>query len=378
MNLLGTILGIALIVLVAQDTFETVVLPRRVQRRIRLARLYYRTIYKGWSALGRRVRSSAGRDSFLGYVGPLSLLGLFVFWAVLFVLGFGLVMWGLALPLNVPGKSDFFTYLYMSGTTFFTLGLGDFYPQSGVGHFVMVSEVGLGFIFLALEVSYVPVIYQAFSRRELRISILDARAGSPPTAVELLRRNCVGKNGDELRMLLHDWEEWSADILESHLSYPILAYYRSQHEQQSWVGALTVILDTCALVLTTLKDVQLEPARFSFAMARHTVVDLAQVLGAAPATAIDRLPSAEFARLQEFLAGGGLHLQQGATAEQELAALRATYEPFVSALAERMLVSLPPWIPQADTPDSWQTSAWDAQFPSVRRTLDKVMHSHRM
>jgi len=375
MNPLATVVGIVLVVLVAQDAFETIVLPRRVTRRIRLARLFYRAIYLGWSTVGRRIRSSAGRDAFFGYVGPLSLLALLFFWAVLFVVGFGLALWGLAVPLSAPDTStDFFTYLYLSGTTFFTLGLGDVAALSGTGRVLIVSEVALGFIFLALVVSYVPVIYQAFSRRELRISLLDSRAGSPPTAVELLRRNCVGKDESELIILLHDWEAWSADILESHLSYPILSYYRSQHEKQSWVGALTVILDTCALILTSL-DVPRAPARFTFAIARHTVVDLAQVLGTAPRTKVNRLPSADFANLQALLEKAGLHVRKGADVEQALAELRATYEPFVSVLAERVFVSLPPWIPPIENLDSWQTSEWDDTFPRFHQTLDKVMLS---
>ncbi len=375
MRILAIIFGIVLIVLVAQDAFETIVLPRRVTRRIRLARLFYRLTQIGWKSIGHLIRSRARRESFRGYLGPLSLLALLVFWAVLFVFGFGLLLWGLTLPLNAPDRPiSFLTYLYMSGTTFFTLGLGDVTPMPGVGRVLVVSEVALGFIFLALVISYVPIIYQAFSRRELRISLLDARAGSPATAVELLRRNCVSKHVEELRMLLHDWEVWCADILESHLSYPVLAFYRSQHEQQSWVEALTVILDTCALILTSIDGAPVAPARFTFAAARHAVVDLAQVFNTSPPTAVKRLSSAEFARLQEMLTAAGIRLQEGPASEQKLAELRATYEPFVSALAERIQVSLPPWIPPKDTLDDWQTSAWDDMFPSIRQTLNTVMH----
>ena len=375
MRLLAVIFGIMLIVLVAQDAFETIVLPRRVTRRIRLAQLFYRVTRFGWNSIGYLIRSSARQDSFRGYIGPLSLLALLLFWAVLFVLGFGLVLWGLALPLGSSDKTiSFLTYLYLSGTTFFTLGLGDVTPLSGVGRFLVVSEVALGFIFLALVISYVPVLYQAFSRRELRITLLDARAGSPATAVELLRRNCAGKQVEELRMLLHDWEVWCADILESHLSYPVLAFYRSQHEQQSWVEALTVILDTCALILTSIDGLPVEAARFSFAMARHAVVDLAQVLNTFPKTGVNRLSSAEFTDLQDILVASGIRLKGSTASEQKLAELRETYEPFVSALAERIQVALPPWLPPKDTLDDWQTSAWDDLFPTIHQTLNKVMH----
>src|SRR6266852_9930003 len=317
MRILAAIFGIVLILLVALDAFETIVLPRRVTRRLRLARLFYRAVQVVWQSLGHLVRAGARRDALLGYMGPLSLLALLVFWAVLFVCGFGLLLWGLALPLNAPDKTiSFTTYLYLSGTTFFTLGLGDVTPLSGAARVLVVTEVALGFIFLALVVSYVPIIYQAFSRRELRISLLDARAGSPATAAEILRRNCVGKTIEELRMLLHDWEVWCADILESHLSYPILTFYRSQHDQQSWVEALTVILDTCALILTTMEDAPLVAARFTFAAARHAVVDLAQVLNTSPTTGVNRLSSAEFVLLRDVLASSGIRLKEGTTTEQ--------------------------------------------------------------
>jgi hypothetical protein len=375
MRLLAVIFGIALIVLVIQDAFETIVLPRRVTRRIRMAVLFYRVARTVGTSLAHLMRSSARRDSFLGYMGPLSLLALLLFWAVLFVLGFGLLMWGLALPLNAPGQSiSFLSYLYLSGTTFFTLGLGDVTPLSGVGRFLVVSEVAFGFIFLALVISYVPVIYQAFSRRELRISLLDARAGSPPTAVELLRRNDAGMHTEELRTLLHEWEVWCADILESHLSYPVLAYYRSQHEQQSWVEAVTVILDTCALLLTCVEEAPLPAARFTFAAARHVVVDLAQVLNAPPRAGVNRLSSAEWIRVRDLLEAAGIRVRESTTSELPLAELRATYEPFVNSLAERIQVTLPPWLPPKDALDDWQTSAWDEQFPSIHQTLDKVMH----
>jgi len=374
MRIVAVIFGIVLILLVALDAFETIVLPRRVTRRLRLARLFYRAVQVVWKSLVHLVRAGARRDALLGYMGPLSLLALLVFWAVLFVCGFGLLLWGLALPLNAPDKTiSFTTYLYLSGTTFFTLGLGDVTPLPGAARLLVVIEVALGFIFLALVISYVPIIYQAFSRRELRISLLDARAGSPPTAAELLRRNHAGRSVEELRMLLHDWEVWCADILESHLSYPILAFYRSQHEQQSWVEALTVILDTCALMLTGIEGTPVEPARFAFAMARHAVVDLAQVLGTSPTPGVNRLSSSDFAHLQDVLTASGIHLKEGTATEQKLAALRETYEPFVSALATRIQVSLPPWLPPGDSLDDWQTSAWDEMFPSTRRTLLKVM-----
>ena len=131
--------------------------------------------------------------------------------------------------------------------------LGDVVPLSPLARVLTVAEAGIGFGFLALVIGYLPILYQSFSRREMNVSLLDARAGSPPTAGSLLVRHSEGSNPTEaLTTFLHDWEIWSADILESHLSYPTLAFFRSQHDNQSWVSSLTVILDACALVLVGL------------------------------------------------------------------------------------------------------------------------------
>src|SRR6266566_1532948 len=182
MRVLAVIFGIVVILLVALDAFETIVLPRRVTRRIRLARLFYRTIQAGWQSLGHVLQPGMGRETFLCYMGPLSLLALIGFWAVLFVFGFGLLLWGLAPPLNAPEKTiNFTTYLYFSGTTFFTLGLGDITPMPGVGRFLVVCEVALGFGFLALVVSYVPILsHPGLLSLATRSTVLGGGADSDP------------------------------------------------------------------------------------------------------------------------------------------------------------------------------------------------------
>ena len=136
----------------------------------------------------------------------------------------------------------------MSGTTFFTLGLGDVTPATTAGRVLAVTEGGLGFGFLGVVIGYLPVLYQSFSRREAGISLMDARAGSPPTPSEMLRRHAEAGVMESLVEQLHVWEEWAADMMESTLSYPVLAFYRSQHDRESWLSSLITILDTCALI----------------------------------------------------------------------------------------------------------------------------------
>src|SRR5947207_13359077 len=187
------------------------------------------------------MRPGGRRETFLSFYGPLSWLVLLAAWDASLVAGFAMVQAGIGTRLDVEGDGAFLDHLYMSGETFFTLGLGDVTPMSRAGRAVMVIEAGVGFGFLALVIGYLPVLYQSFSRRELNITLLDARAGSPPSAEELLRG--FGADHEELTVLRAEWERWAAEVLESHLSYPVLSYYRSQHDNQSWLAALTKVLD---------------------------------------------------------------------------------------------------------------------------------------
>jgi len=376
MNILTIIVSVLFIFTILQDGFETVVLPRRVTRRFRLSRLFYMTTWVLWSSVARKMRSGNRRDLYLSYFGPLSLLLLLVFWAAVLVLAFALLQWGLTSALQAPEKhATFGTYLYMSGTTFVTLGFGDVIPLFGMGRFLAVAEAGIGFLFLALIVGYVPIIYQAFSRREVEISLLDARAGSPPSATELLRRHYRNQQVEELVRYLCEWERWCAELLESHLSYPVLTYYRSQHERQSWLAALTTILDTSSLFIVGFEGITAPTVRFTFAIARHAAVDLAQVYGIPPLNPKrNRLSPADFAQMRAALSEVGLRLQLGADAEQRLSEIRRMYEPFINALADHLLLNLPPWIIASRTVDDWQTSAWDHLAAWSPERLEEITH----
>jgi hypothetical protein len=361
MKPLVTFISILIILVTLLEAFETIVLPRRVSRRLRLTRVFYRSTWIPWSALARRI-SSKFREAYLGFFGPLSLILLLCVWAVGLIMGFAMLHWALASPVSVPeGPVGFGTYVYLSGTTFFTLGLGDVTPGAPLGRALTVMESGVGFGFLALIIGYLPVISQAFSRREASISLLDARAGSPPSALELLSR--YGQDLTELGHLLREWERWSADLMESHLSYPVLCYYRSQHNNQSWLTALTAILDASALVIVGIDGASRRQAHLTFAMARHAVVDLAQVFNTPPCAPVpDRLPADELIRLRHALAASGVTLRDGIEADEKLTALRRLYEPYVKSLSEFLFMTLPAFSLATDVADNWQTSAWERNW----------------
>jgi ion channel len=352
--------GVAIFLIVVWDAFEAIILPRRVTRKFRLARVFYKFTWNTSKLLAGLIPSRKKRETLLSFFGPLSLLVLVGVWAVGLVLAFGLMQYGAGSSVNITGgQASFATDIYLSGTTFFTLGLGDVVPRTGLARFLVVTEAGFGFGFLAAVIGYLPFIYGSFSKREVNISLLDARAGTPPTAGELLRRHAYPGGSEALRQLFKDWEFWSAELMESHLSYPVLAFFRSQHDNQSWIAALTAILDSCALVKLGVPDSCKRQAELTFAIARHAAVDLSQVFKTQPrALPRDRLSGEDLKRIRDTLAQHGLKMSDSEEVGERLAELRKMYEPYLFALAEYLSLSLPPWIPAAKGKDNWQTTAW--------------------
>ena len=361
MHVLSAICGVLVIVAVFLDAFETVVLPRRIRRVLRPSTWFYRNTWIPWVKIARRIKSTSRQENFLGYFGPISLIFLLMFWAVGLIFGFALLQYGAGEHVQLNREPiTFFRLLYHSGETFFTLGYGDIVPYSGIARFLAVVEAGMGFGFLGTVIGYLPTIYSAFSRREIEISLLDSRAGSPPTAAELLGRLGSSEGQLVLDNIFRSWERWSAEVLESHISYPALSFFRSQHSNQSWLAALTTILDASALVIAGVDGIRNEQAKLTFAMARHAVVDLAQVVNASyDPNHEDRLPPQELIRLRQFLAERHLKFCQGAESEAKLAHLRSLYEPYVIGIARNLFITLPPWIHSEKKKDNWQSGPWD-------------------
>src|SRR6266436_3281007 len=220
MYLFGLISGSILLALIFHDAFEVMLLPRRVRRKLRFITLLFRYTWNLWSWLAERMALGIRRDTFLSLYGPLSLVMLIGSWVIGLIVGFALIQCSLsfgAQPISV-------------GANFLLLGTATLASMSKLRQSVAVFEAGTGLAFLAIVIGYLPVLYQLFSRRETHIIMLDARAGSPPNATTLLSRHGQRDSMHALDELLHEWEQWSAEVVESHLSYPMLSYYRSQHD----------------------------------------------------------------------------------------------------------------------------------------------------
>jgi len=357
--LAGTI-GLLLLVIVLWDACETILLPRRLPGDIRLSRLVLRSLWKIWTALGRRIRAGNRRELFLSFYAQLSLIVLFGVWAIGLIVGFASLHWALGSRLHAPsGLSGVAADLYMSGTTFFTLGLGDVIPMTDFERLLTVLEAGIGFGFLALVIAYVPFLYQFFSRREARITMLDEWAGSPPAAAMILRRAFESRDpGGALNQLFRDWELAAAEILESHLSYPTLAFFRSQHDNQSWLASLCAVLDASAIAATCVEGIDPFQPRLTFAICRHTLVDVSQVFRLRPREEhTSRGAPERIAEMRAWLAGAGVPLHRDPDAEARFQDLRRLYAPYLGALSEYLHMPLPGWLPAGKERYNWQTTA---------------------
>ncbi len=371
MNILACVAGICCLFTVVLDAFQTIILPRRATGRFRLTNVFYAFTWNPWAFVASRLRNPRHRETFLSYFGPLSLILLLALWAALMILGFALLFYALGSPFtDSTHMPRFFNDVYVSGTTIFTLGLGDVVPQNNWSRSLLVLEAGAGFGLLAVVMGYFPVLYSAFSRREVIISLLDARAGSPPTAAELLRRHSYEGADKALAELLNEWERWSAELLESHLSYPLLCYFRSQHNNQSWLSALTAILDTSALLIAGVRGPEARQAQLTFAMARHAMVDLSQMFSCRPTSVPDRLPAERYQRLFEQLCQSGISVCRDSLSSERLRELRVLYEGYSEALSRYLAMPLPQWIVDEPRKDNWMTVA------RVRAQMEEANPDH--
>ncbi|HSZ60756.1 MAG TPA: potassium channel family protein [Terriglobales bacterium] len=372
----ASIVGFALILVILMDAFETVVLPRRIRRNIfRISSRFYRKTWRLWMRVGQHIKSPNRREGFLAYYGPISLFPLLGFWAFGLILGFACVQYGLGEHLTLANeKITFGKVVYLSGETFFTLGYGDITPNNTAARALAVLEAGMGFAFLGVVIGYLPVVYNSFAAREIEISLLDARAGSPPTAAEFLGRLGCCPEQTVLDEIFRDWERWCADLLSSHISYPVLLFFRSQHPNQSWVSALTAMLDVTSLIMTGVGGIHPDQAKLTFAMARHAAVDLSQVVYAQYSpNDPERLTDEDLASLRTDLAKHGVALSLGGDATERLTELRLLYEPYLQALSRRLLMPLPTWVPTDHKKDNWQGSPWDVAIQA--RALEHPGHA---
>src|SRR5256885_4244170 len=336
------LIGIGIVAYILNDLFQSVVVPRPTPGRYRPTRWVVRPGWRAWRAMGLRARSSDSRERFLGTFAPLVVVILLVVWLSGLVLGFGFIFYGLRDYLH-PSIDGFQTALYFAGTSVLTIGFGDIVATSGPTRLLALVAGGTGLGTIALAISFLFSLYASFQRREILIVTLDARAGAPPSGVSLLESMAKYDMMDELPRLFADWVQWGAEVLDSHLAYPVLAYFRSSHDNESWVSALGAVLDASTLLLTTVVDGPHGPAKMMFAMGTHLVEDLSRFFRIAR----DHDPGVEryeFDQARERLAAAGWALLGAEESGVAFSRLRTQYAVQLNNMAKWWAAPPTQWI----------------------------------
>jgi len=344
LNLLLALAGALLILAMLQDTFEVVLLPRRIRRRVRIMRAFFAVTWGAWAALGQLALPGRRREAFLGVYGPLAMMALFGLWALGIMAGFGLLQWALARQFN-PALGSLADFMLGSGDAFFTLGYNPATFHASWLHALVLLEAGVGFSFIAVTISYLPVLHQSFSLRDVQIIQLATQAGSPATSVAVLLWHIEEGDLQRFDTWLRSWERWSSDLIESHCSYPMLAFYRSQHEKHSWLASLAVVLDCCTLVLAGFEEGVFHQAESTFYAARRVLIEICAALGLNETVTRPSLTDAQFEAISVTV--GGIYARWCAdpATRSAIETLRATYDPLLARLSRSLLLPLPSWLP---------------------------------
>ncbi|MEX2112476.1 MAG: potassium channel family protein [Pirellulales bacterium] len=354
---LELITGLALIALVLSDVFQSVVLPRRTNSIFRLAPHLLLLLWPIWRKLGLRLHPAWRREDFLGTFAPLAILLLLAVWFVTLLCGFGFILEALADQVRPP-VDGFSTAFYVAGTSLLTIGYGDYVPTALPARLVVLLAGSSGLTILALVISLAFNLYSSFGRREVLVLLLDARAGVPPSGVMLLET--YGRLGivPRLAETFDRYELWTAEMLDSHLAYPLLPFFRSSHDGQSWVSALGAVLDAATLLTTTVpqdtckRDESLCIARASaemmYSIGCHALVDLTQLPVARLRISFDDtnpgIERAEFETACRQLAEAGYPTEASDATWQAFSERRAVYATRLNLLA-RFFASPPTqWI----------------------------------
>lgn len=354
--------GAALILGVLMDVFKSVVLPRPSPQRWRASRMMIVAGWRIWRWIGLRQRSAERREAFLGSFAPFLVLATLAVGIAGLILGYALMLYAIREQIQ-PEPQTFGTAAYFSALSLLTLGFGDIVPVGTAARVLVVVEAATGLAVVALVISFLFSLYGSFQKREVAIVSLEAVAGAPPSGLAILEAHRKLGVMDGLGPLFDEWRQWSAEVLESHLAYPILGYFRSSHDDQSWVSALGAVLDAATLVVTTVEDGPKGQAKMVLQVGGHLVEDLARFfrLATFEDPGVER---AEFDQARRRLQAKGYKLREADAAWAAFAGLRSAYAGPLNEMATWWTTPPAQWIGDRSSVGHRRRVGWPVALPA--------------
>ena len=338
------VVGLALVLAIFYDLFQSVVLPRPAINKLATVRYVLRALWSFWRWVGNRISSLPRRERWLATYGPIGVLVMFGVWAQGLILAYGLIIDGLRDEMH-PVPADFGSSLYFSATTLVPLSYGDYVPVGVPLRLATIAESASGVIVAALAITLLFSLYESFQPREELVVTLDAFAGAPPSGVQILETAAAHGMREELIKTFDDWRQWAAAVLESHLAYPVLVFFRSSHDNEAWINSFGAVMDAAVLVMSTVEDKSEGPAKLMFRVGNHLVEDLSWYFRrwAQPADTpvIERF---EFEQAWTRLQKAGYQCKPAEEAWNAFARLRSSYAAPINALARALAIIPAEWI----------------------------------
>ena len=347
MQAIQIVAGALVIAVVLYDVFQAVIVPRPSTSGIGLARYIVAVTWRGWRRYGESLDDANKRERRLGAYAPFILVFLVFFWGATLILGYGLVLDGVRDQIS-PAPRDLWSSLYFAGTSFITIGFGDLTPTGPAARVIALAAGATGLVLVALAITFLFSLYASFQRREVLVVTLDSPAGAPPSGVQLLESMGRLKLVGDLPPLFGAWERWAAEVLDSHLAYPLLCFFRSSHDNESWVSALGALLDAATLCLTTVEGCPEGRAKLLLAIGAHLVEDVSRYF---------RIPHdhgviverSEFDAARAQLAAAGWQLRDAERSWSDFQRIRGRYAGDLEGMARFWAVPPAQWIGDRST-----------------------------
>ncbi len=336
-----TIAGIVVVAVASADVFQSVVVPRPVTF-LRPSKLLFTNAWPLTGQLGMRITGAERREGFYGTFAPAALIALLILWVALLVLGFGLIFYGIRGGLH-PQPQSFGAAVYYAGTSLLTLGYGDIVATTGATRALSLVAAAVGLGTFAIVTAFLFALFAAFQRREAFIVSLRERIGAPPSGIEYLVRVVDLRMTDDIPETFRAAEAWMADVMETHLAYPALSYFRSTHDGQSWVATVGALLDASTLMITTVDLDHDGRAKMLNRLGRHLVNDFAQYYGFDRGEAVG-IERAEFDVARAKLQAHGIALRPADDAWEAFAELRMSYAGPLNDMARYWRIPPAQWV----------------------------------